>query len=320
MPARQFLAPCRGLLFPLAGRIVFRPGLRLFFPYCLFLLALQRGCAGGFNVPQFVEGIVSAEKSLNLVRPRALDLAVKAVNLASMVDDDIAAGIAISQVIALFLKRLDESVRVFVVFLPNGCDRLCALFLRYAGAFLLLFFLIVGFFVLVAAAVLPHSGRQGETVIAGELPRDGLQLEPVMVNVDGLGGIGIDARPDGVAVLPAVLGVEHDGARLPYQIQAAFCSRDEIEVLFAGEVVFGQVRVDGQGIEKFAAFRRLRLRVPFVKGAVEVLRHSAAQVQHFDMVVVELVEQMCGELTAAAPLIALRDHTRNIEYRRLTDG
>src|ERR1039457_1643462 len=213
MPARQFLAPCRGLLFPLAGRLVFRPGLRLFFPYCLFLLALQRGGAGGFNVPQFVEGIVSAEKSLNLVRPRALDLAVKAVNLASLGDDDIAAGIAISQVIALFLKRLDESVRVFVVFLPDGCDRLCALFLRYAGAFLLLFFLIVGFFVLVAAAVLPHSGRQGETVIAGELPRDGLQLEPVMVNVDGLGGVGIDARPDGVAMLPTVLDVEDDGAQ-----------------------------------------------------------------------------------------------------------
>src|ERR1017187_5368131 len=87
MPARQFLALCRGLLFPLAGRIIFRPGLRLFFPCCLFLLALQRGGAGGFNVPQFVEGIVSAEKSLNLVRPHTLDLAGKAVNLTGMVDD-----------------------------------------------------------------------------------------------------------------------------------------------------------------------------------------------------------------------------------------
>jgi hypothetical protein len=41
---------------------------------------------------------------------------------------------------------------------------------------------------------------------------------------------------------------------------------------------------------------------------MEILSHSAAQVHDFDTVIVELVEQMCGELTAATPLIAFRNH------------
>ena len=57
-----------------------------------------------------------------------------------------------------------------------------------------------------------------------------------------------------------------------------------------------------------------------MKGAVQVLRHGAAQVRHFDIVVVELVEQMCGELTAAAPLISFRDHTNEDRIRRLRNG
>jgi len=112
-----------------------------------------------------------------------------------------------------------------------------------------------------------------------------------------------------MAVLPAILDVKDNGAGLPYQIEAVLGACDEIEVLFAGEAVFGQVRVDRQGIEILAALGRLRLRVPLVKGPVEVLRHSTAQIHHFDMIVVELVEQMGGELTPAAPLVTLRDHT-----------
>jgi hypothetical protein len=41
----------------------------------------------------------------------------------------------------------------------------------------------------------------------------------------------------------------------------------EIEILIAGEVVFGLVGVDD-------ALRRLRLCIPFMKGAVQVLRDS----------------------------------------------
>jgi hypothetical protein len=44
---------------------------------------------------------------------------------------------------------------------------------------------------------------------------------------------------------------------------------------------------------------------------VKVLGDGATQVDDFDTIVVELVQQMCGELTAAAPLIALRDHDRS---------
>lgn len=90
----------------------------------------------------------------------------------------------------------------------------------------------------------------------------------------------------------------------------------EIEILIAGDVVFGLVGVDGQRIEIFDALRRLRLCVPFMKGAAQVLCDSAAQVRHLDIVVVELVEQMCGELLAAAPLISFRDHGVSLEHPR----
>jgi hypothetical protein len=43
-----------------------------------------------------------------------------------------------------------------------------------------------------------------------------------------------------MAVLPGILDVEHDGAALPYQIEAALGGCDEIEVLVAGEAVFGR--------------------------------------------------------------------------------
>jgi hypothetical protein len=42
-----------------------------------------------------------------------------------------------------------------------------------------------------------------------------------MVYLDGLAVVRIDAGPDDVAMLPPVLGVEDDGARLADQLQAA---------------------------------------------------------------------------------------------------
>jgi len=38
------------------------------------------------------------------------------------------------------------------------------------------------------------------------------------------------------------------------------------------------------------------------------------------MIIVELVQQMCGKLTTAAPLIALGDHTNEDRIRRLRNG
>jgi hypothetical protein len=59
-----------------------------------------------------------------------------------------------------------------------------------------------------------------------------------MVNLDGLAVVRIDAGPDDVAMLPPVLGVEDDGARLADQLQAALRALDEIEILIAGGVLF----------------------------------------------------------------------------------
>ena len=68
------------------------------------------------------------------------------------------------------------------------------------------------------------------------------------------------------------------------------------------------VRIDGERVEILDALRRLGLRIPFGKRAVEVLRDGAAHVGDFNAVVVVGVEQMGGELLPAGALVSLRDH------------
>ena len=92
-------------------------------------------------------------------------------------------------------------------------------------------------------------------MVAREFLRDAAQLQAVMGYVDGLAGVGIDARPDDVGMLAALLDVEDDGARLADQLQAALGAGDEVEILFAGEVVFLEVGIDGKGIEIFRGAR-----------------------------------------------------------------
>jgi hypothetical protein len=139
-----------------------------------------------------------------------------------------------------------------------------------------------------------------------------------MVYLDGLAVVRIDAGPDDVASCRPFLVWKTMARGWPTSFRLPLRALGEIEILIAGDVVFGLVGVDGQRIEIFDALRRLRLCVPFMKGAAQVLCDSAAQVRHLDIVVVvvELVEQMCGELLAAAPLISFRDHGVSLEHPR----
>ena len=92
----------------------------------------------------------------------------------------------------------------------------------------------------------PHTGGQGEAVIVGEFPRDGLQLELVMGNVYGLAGVGQDARPDDMAVLAAVpVDVKDDSAGLRGKSQFFLDALDQIEILRAGETALRWIRIDG---------------------------------------------------------------------------
>ena len=67
--------------------------------------------------------------------------------------------------------------------------------------------------------------RRFKSVIAGEFPRDRAQLEAVVRDLHGFHFVGVDARPDDVAVFArnAVLVaffVEDDGAGLADQLEA----------------------------------------------------------------------------------------------------
>ncbi len=88
---------------------------------------------------------------------------------------------------------------------------------------------------------LPHiagfliTGRQAQAVVTGKAPGHPHQLVAVEGQVDGLLMVGVDPRPDDVAVLTTIFDMKHDGARLVAQPQRFFCTADVIHVLVAGE-------------------------------------------------------------------------------------
>lgn len=156
-----------------------------------------------------------------------------------------------------------------------------------------------------------HTGGQSEAVIAGEFLGDRAQLEPIMGNVNGLdlGTVAIDPRPDDMAVLAAVLvDVKDDSARLRGKSQLVSSALDQFEILRAGKAALRRIGIDGQAIEIFEAFRRPRLRLPFLKGAVQVVRDGAAHFEDIDALIVVVVEELGGQILAAVAPVALEDH------------
>jgi hypothetical protein len=102
--------------------------------------------------------------------------------------------------------------------------------------------------------------------------------------------------------------VKDDSARLRGKSQFFPGALDQIEILRAGETALRGIRIDGQAVEIFAAVRRRRLRLPFLKGAVQVLRDGASHFEDIDALIVVGVEELGSELLTAAALVALEDH------------
>ena len=233
-----------------------------------------------------------------------MDFAVK-------VHHDIGAFVAARQKIAVAFKSFDETTSIGI-FAPGLCDLFHALFLRGAGPFFLLFLgEVFGLGVIgetVLAPVVLHAGGKREAVIAGIFLRDGAQFLPVVRKLHCFHFLGIDAGPDDMAVFAPVLDVKHNGAGLVGETELIFGAVDEIVIVIAVEEALPVVGIDGERVEILDALRRLGLRIPFGKGAVEVRRDGAAHVDEFNAVVVEGIEQMGSELLPAAALVSLRDH------------
>ena len=72
-------------------------------------------------------------------------------------------------------------------------------------------------------------------MLARELPRHHHQLLAVEGLVDGLAVLGVDPRPDDVAVLAPVLDMEDDRPRLARKAELAFDAVDIVAILRPGQ-------------------------------------------------------------------------------------
>ena len=245
------------------------------------------------------------------------------MNLAIKIDDDVGTVIASREKIALVFEGAHEGLAVAGV-LPKRGDVRAAFGLGDAGALLLLLLAEIflrGAVVVAVPATVPavarfHAIRQFEPVVAREFLRDRAQLQPVVGHLHGLHVVGVDAGPDGVAMFAqdavlVALFVEHDGAGLADQLQAALGPLQQLKVLFAGKTPVGLVRIEGEAVKEFLAPRAARFGSPFGESAGEILRDGAAHIGDFNALVVERVLKMGSKLLSSAALIALEDHKRS---------
>ena len=164
----------------------------------------------------------------------------QAVHVAVQIDKDVIAG-AGGEDVTHVLQRPDEGARR-VALLPRRRHLRDVLFLAEAALFLLVLLVERKLPVLLRpllSLVAVITVRQGETMVAGELARDHHQLVVVEGHVTGLAALGVDARPDDMAVLArdavlVLLYMEDDRARLAGQPEAVLGAVDIIEILLLG--------------------------------------------------------------------------------------
>ena len=151
-------------------------------------------------------------------------------------------------------------------------------------------------------------------MVAGELARHHHQLVVVEGNVTGLAALGVDARPDDMAVLArdallVLLDVEDDRARLAGQPEALLGAVDVIEILLLGEPPLPLVGIDRQAVEVIGAPRqRVGLRLPFGEGAVQVAGDGTPHLRHLQPLIVLRIKKVRGEVLPEGALAAERDH------------
>ena len=133
-----------------------------------------------------------------------------------------------------FLQRPDEGPRAVAA--APGVGHLPDPFLLGQAGRVLLVLLIEGEAFLLAAlpaGIRYHAAGKGEAVLARELPRHHHQLLAVEGLVDGLAVLGVDPRPDDVAVLAPVFDMKDDRPRLAREAELAFGAVDIVAVLRA---------------------------------------------------------------------------------------
>ena len=126
-------------------------------------------------------------------------------------------------------------------------------------------------------------------MIAREVLRNLSKLLAVVRHLHGLHFVQIDARPDDMAMIAAMLDMEDDGARLAGQTELFLGTIDKFVVKIAGKRSLTMVGIDGEGVQVFVALRCCCLRLPFSEGAMQILRDGAAHVGCLDTVVVVFI-------------------------------
>ena len=158
-----------------------------------------------------------------------------------------------------------------------------------------------------ASWVMP-SGRS-ETVIARELARHHHQLLVIEGLMDGLAVLGVDARPDDVAVLAPLLDVKDDRPRLAGEVELRLGAIDVVEILRAGQLALRRVGIDREAVEIIAAAgHRMGADFPLGERAMQVAGDGAAHLGDLDIFVVVGVLQVGGEVLPHSALAGLGDH------------
>src|SRR5690606_18538350 len=135
--------------------------------------------------------------------------------------------------------------------------------------------------------------------------------------MDGLFVLVVDARPDDMAMLPAVLDVVDDGPRLAFKPERFLHPVDIVHVLRPRQLTLPEVRVDREAVEIVAALGETGGDgLPLGEGPVQIRRNRARNLRHLDKLVVERVQQMGGEVFAAAALARLGYHGERPSARR----
>jgi len=221
------------------------------------------------------------------------------IHVAVEIDEDMGP-LGSGEHIAHFLNCTDEGARAVAAF-PGGGDRRHAIFLGDAGIALLLHLVERLLLAVITAALIARRNRQ--PMVAGKLARDHHQLVTIKGLVDGFAGPRINARPDDLTMLAPVLDVEHEGAGLARHAERFLDAVGVVEILIAAEMPLTQIGIDREAVEVIpAAGQVMGDRLPFGERAMQVRRDRAAHVRHFDIFIVEAVQQMGGEVLPAGTL------------------
>ena len=134
-----------------------------------------------------------------------------------------------------------------------------------------------------------------------QLPRNVPQAQLIMVHVERAHAPGIDPGPDDMGMPPPVLLMEDDGARLPRKAQLALDLGDGLVKLVYSDLRMLR-RVEAHGEQMILAARPSRDGLQFRERPPQILRHEAAQIVQFHMVVVAHRQQVAGQLRRVAAL------------------